>query len=105
MCGGGGYGRNEVNVLFNDGLNTFYLWLYDVIYMVKDHLNSKRVNPMPPHGPNIYGCPYWYSRNTFSTRNCCWGQIYMHVPIGIVEILFQLEIAAGAKYIWTSLLV
>ena len=50
VCGGGGYGRNEVNVLFNDGINTFYLWLYDVIYMVKDHLNSKRGNPMPPHG-------------------------------------------------------
>ena len=25
------------NVLFNDALNTFYLWLYGVRYMVRDH--------------------------------------------------------------------
>ena len=31
------YGRNEGNVLFNDALNTFYLWLYGVGHMVKDH--------------------------------------------------------------------
>ena len=27
-------GRKEGNVLFNDALNTFYLWLYDVGHMV-----------------------------------------------------------------------
>ena len=30
-------GRKEGNVLFNDVLNTFYLQLYVVIYMVNDH--------------------------------------------------------------------
>ena len=34
--------RKEGNVLFNDVLNTFYLWLYGVWYMVKNHLDSKR---------------------------------------------------------------
>ena len=27
----------EGNVLFNDALNTFYLWLYCVRHMVNDH--------------------------------------------------------------------
>ena len=33
------------NVLFNDALNTFYLRLYGVRYMVKDHSDSERENP------------------------------------------------------------
>ena len=41
-------GRNE-NVLFNDALNTFYLRLYGVRHMVKDHSDSERGNPLPPH--------------------------------------------------------
>ena len=41
-------GWKEGNVLFNDTLNTFYLWLYCVRHMVKDHTVSKRGNP--PHG-------------------------------------------------------
>ena len=36
-------------VLFNDALNTFYLRLYGVRYMVKDHFDSKKGNPLPPH--------------------------------------------------------
>ena len=32
------------NVLFNDTLNTFYLWLFEVRYMVKDHSDSERGN-------------------------------------------------------------
>ena len=43
-------GRKEGNVLFNDTLNTFYLWLYGVIHMVKDHSDSEKENPLPPHG-------------------------------------------------------
>ena len=39
-----------INVLFNDALNAFYLRLYGVRHMVKDHLNSERANPLPPHG-------------------------------------------------------
>ena len=38
------------NVLFNDTLNTFYLWLCGVRRMVKDHLHSQRGNPLPFHG-------------------------------------------------------
>ena len=29
---------------FNDALNTFYLQLYGVIHMVKDHSNSERIH-------------------------------------------------------------
>ena len=39
----------ERNVLFNDALNTFYLRLYGVKHMVKDHSDSERGNPLPPH--------------------------------------------------------
>ena len=39
----------EENVLFNDALNTFHLWLYGVRLMVKDHSDSERGNPLPPH--------------------------------------------------------
>ena len=40
----------EGSVLFNDALNTFYLRLYGVGHMEKDHSDSKRGNPLPPHG-------------------------------------------------------
>ena len=42
-------GRKEGNVLFNDTLNIFYLRLYGVRHMVKDHSDSERRNPLPPH--------------------------------------------------------
>ena len=35
-------GRKEGNVLFNDALNTFYLRLYGVRHMVKDHSDIER---------------------------------------------------------------
>ena len=35
-------GERERNVLFNDALNTFYLRLYDVRHMVKDHSDSEK---------------------------------------------------------------
>ena len=38
----------EGNVLFNDTLNTFYLRLYCVGDMVKDHSYSERGNPLLP---------------------------------------------------------
>ena len=38
------------NVLFNDAFNTFYLQLYGVRHLVKDHTDSERGNPLPPHG-------------------------------------------------------
>ena len=37
------------NVLFKDALNTFYLRLYGVGHMVKDHSVSERGNPLSPH--------------------------------------------------------
>ena len=40
----------EVNVLFNDALNTFYLQLYGVGHMVKNHSDSERGNPLLQHG-------------------------------------------------------
>ena len=36
--------------LFNDAFNTFYLRLYGVRHMVNDHSDSKRENPLLPHG-------------------------------------------------------
>ena len=42
-------GRKEGNVLFNDALNTFYLRLYGVGHMVKDHSDSEIGNPLQPH--------------------------------------------------------
>ena len=38
------------NVSLNDALDAFYLRLYGVGHMVKDHLDSERENPLPPHG-------------------------------------------------------
>ena len=42
--------RKEGNGLFNDALNTFYLWLYGLRHMVEDDSDSERGNPLPPHG-------------------------------------------------------
>ena len=42
-------GRKEGNDLFNDALNTFYLRLYGVRHMVKDHSDSEKGNPLQPH--------------------------------------------------------
>ena len=41
--------KKEGNVLFNDALYTFYLRLYGVGHMVKDHSHSEKGNPLPPH--------------------------------------------------------
>ena len=41
--------ERERNVLFNDALNTFYLRLFGVRHMVKDHSDSEKGNPLPPH--------------------------------------------------------
>ena len=39
---------SERNVLFNDAINTFYLRLYGVRHMVKDHSDSEKENSLPP---------------------------------------------------------
>ena len=36
------YLMKEGNVLFNDTLNTFYLWSFGIGHMVKDHSDSER---------------------------------------------------------------
>ena len=41
--------ERERNVLINDVLKTFYLRLYGVRHMVKDHSDSEKGNPLPPH--------------------------------------------------------
>ena len=40
----------EGNVLFNDAFNTFYLWLYGVRHLVKNHSDSERDYLLLPHG-------------------------------------------------------
>ena len=42
--------RKEANILFNDPLNIFYLRLYAVGYMVKDHCDSEMENPQTSLG-------------------------------------------------------
>ena len=39
----------EVNVLFNDVLDTIYLRLYGVGHMIKNQLDSERENPLPSY--------------------------------------------------------
>ena len=43
------YSKKEM-FIFNHALNTIYLRLYGVRHMVKDHSDSDRGNPLPPHG-------------------------------------------------------
>ena len=42
-------GERERNGLFTKALNTFYLRLYGIRHMVKDHSDSEKGNPLPPH--------------------------------------------------------
>ena len=41
--------EREKHFLFNDTLNTFYLQLYGVKHMVKDHSDSEKRNLLLPH--------------------------------------------------------
>ena len=41
--------KRERHFLFNDALNTFYLRLYGVRHMVKDHSDIEKRNPLLPH--------------------------------------------------------
>ena len=42
--------RKDGYVLFNDTLNIFYLRLYGIGHMVKDHPDSERGNMLSSHG-------------------------------------------------------
>ena len=41
--------KKEENISFNDALGTFYLRLYSIRHMVKDHSDSEKANPLLPH--------------------------------------------------------
>ena len=41
---------NADKYLFNNTLNTFYLRLYGIRHMVKDHSDSEKGNQLQPHG-------------------------------------------------------
>ena len=56
--------ERERNVLFNDALNTFYLRLYGVRHMVKDHSDSEKGNPLPHHRLLLYA-PSHRQDNTY----------------------------------------
>ena len=43
-------GRKKGNGIYNDTLNTFYLWLSGVGHIVKDNSDSESGNLQPPHG-------------------------------------------------------
>ena len=60
------------NVLFNNALNTFYLRLYGVMHMVKDHSDSERGNPLLPHGLYLIS-----SKGSFI---CIIPQTRLHIP-------------------------
>ena len=40
--------------ILNDALNTFYLRLYGIRHMVKDHSDSEKGNLLPPHRVLLY---------------------------------------------------
>ena len=74
-------GRKEGNVLFNDALNTFYLWLYSVRLMVEDHKESKRGNPQPPHG-------LLFPINSKGPFICTIPQTGLHIPRPLLRQLW-----------------
>ena len=59
--------KKERNVLFNDALNTFYLRLYGVRHMVKDHSDSEKGNPLPPHRQGFFYMHHPTDRITHTT--------------------------------------
>ena len=65
--------RKEGNVLFNDALNTFYLRLYDVRHMVKDHSDGERGNLLPQHGL------------LFLINRCTIPQMGLHIPQALLH--------------------
>ena len=69
-----GYMEREKCFLFNDTLNTFYLWLYGVRHMVKDYSDSERGNPLPPlHG-------LLFSISSKGSFICTIPQTGQHIP-------------------------
>ena len=88
----------EGNVLFNDALNTFYLQLYGIRHMVKDHSDSERGNPLPPHGSLSFRLAarvllYALSHRWDSTYHslCCtgWSILYKYTNLLHCRIWLQ----------------
>ena len=66
-------GRKKM-FLINDVLNTFYLRLYGIGHMVKDHSHSERINPLPPHGLLFpINNKIYFILNQAGTRNSSMG--------------------------------
>ena len=74
--------RKEGNVLFNDTLNTFYLRLCGVKHMVKDHSDSERGNPLPPHG-------LLFPINSKGSFICIISQTGLHIPQPLLHQLWR----------------
>ena len=70
--------RKEGNVLFNDTLNTFYLQLYGVRHMVKDHSDSEKGNPLLPHRLLL-------SINSKGSFICTIPQTGEHIPLPLLH--------------------
>ena len=82
-------GRKEEYFLFNDALNTFYLRLYGVRHMVKDHSDSERGNLLPPHG-------LLFPISSKVTFICIIPQTGYHIPrllLPVLEHWLEREIA------------
>ena len=74
--------KRERNVLFNDTLNTFYLRLYGVRHMVKDHSDSEKGNPLPPHR-------LLFSINSKGSFICTITQTGYHIPRPLLHQLWS----------------
>ena len=74
--------ERERNVLFKDALNTFYLWLYGVKHMVKDHSDSEKGNPLPPHRLLL-------SINSKGSFICTIPQTGLHIPQPLLHQLWR----------------
>ena len=61
------------NVLFNDALNTFYLRLYGVGHIVKDHSDSERGNPLSDSQQGVFYMHHPTNRITHTSRGTLAG--------------------------------
>ena len=59
----------ERNVLFNDALDTFYLRLYGIGHMVKDHSNGERGNQLAGTWNSSMGPPWRIDPTTYRTMS------------------------------------
>ena len=75
-------GRKKWNVLFNDALNTFYFTVIWRLRMVKDHSDSERGNPLPPHG-------LLFSINRKGSFICTIPQTGYHIPRPLLHQLWS----------------